>query len=164
MSSFLVYLSNIKYIYKTYLFIWFCDLGPYLMVLRTYSWPCVQGSFLAGSEDLRCWGLNMVGHVQGKSTNQYIIYSGPQTVYTKHQFLPMTFTQKQYQRPTCKGSLWGLWILIIGEKLLFTGTLAPRNGLNRYGFGIPTPNTCLIEKNNTIWVAFITHYADSKKY
>jgi hypothetical protein len=33
-------------------------------------------------------------------------------------------------------------MFIMGEKLLFTGTLAPRNGLNRYGFGTPTPNTC----------------------
>ena len=42
---------------------------------------------------------------------------------------------------TCSGSLWGLWMLMRGEKLLLTGTLAPMKGRSRYGLGIPTPNT-----------------------
>lgn len=29
---------------------------------------------------------------------------------------------------TCSGSLYGLWMFIRGEKLLFTGTLAPMKG------------------------------------
>lgn len=45
-------------------------------------------------------------------------------------------------------------MFIIGEKLLFTGTLAPRNGLNRYGFGTPTPNTCFSGGKNAILVVF----------
>lgn len=47
-------------------------------------------------------------------------------------------------------------MFIIGEKLLFTGTLAPRNGLNRYGFGTPTPNTCLKEGGKCSLSCFTT--------
>lgn len=32
-------------------------------------------------------------------------------------------------------------MFISGEKLLFTGTLAPMKGRSLYGFGMPTPNT-----------------------
>jgi hypothetical protein len=42
---------------------------------------------------------------------------------------------------TCSVELYGLCIFIRGEKLLLSGTLAPKYGLNLYGLGIPTPKT-----------------------
>lgn len=42
---------------------------------------------------------------------------------------------------TMRAELKGLCILIKGEKLLLRGTLAPKNGRNRYGLGTPVPNT-----------------------
>lgn len=45
---------------------------------------------------------------------------------------------------TCNVELKGLCIFIMGVKLLFSGTLAPKYGLNLYGLGIPTPKTCKI--------------------
>lgn len=77
----------------------------------------------------------------------------------------MKLIQHHHHKLTCKGSLWGLCIFIIGEKLLFTGTLAPRNGLNRYGFGTPTPNTYFKDEKNAIWVALVTNsLVTSKSY
>ena len=63
------------------------------------------------------------------------------------------FTQ-QHIKHTCKTVPWGLYMLITGEKLLLTGTFAPRNGRILYGFWMPTPDTCFTQNNVTTCLTY----------
>lgn len=62
-------------------------LFSHLVLLRSYSWLCTQGSILAGSGNQICfWGLNLVRHVQVKCSIHCTIIPTPTAVCFKDKY------------------------------------------------------------------------------